>query len=79
MNKEISFSKPKLIIRKCHQCSQIVEAHKEQDKCLHCGKSFLPLKYFDKIHNHKGNFKDLFAEGFELAEEDLVKGIYVLW
>jgi len=70
----------KLIIRKCHVCGQVVESEVEQDSCVGCGKAFLPLNYFDKIHgDNSQKFKDLFSDGDELQEEDLITGIYVLW
>jgi hypothetical protein len=70
----------KLIIRRCHCCDQVVESEVEQESCLKCGKAFLPLNYFDKIHGDQSqNFKDLFAHSDDLQEEDLITGIYVLW
>ena len=70
---------PKMLIRQCHKCDQLVEAPKEQENCLCCGKSFLPLNYFEKIHDHSGNFAELYADSTEIDEEDLVKGIFVIW
>ena len=48
---------------------------------MSCGKSFLPLNYFAKVHDHEGktDFKDLFSNINELQEDDLVKGLYVIW
>jgi hypothetical protein len=70
----------KLIIRRCHVCGQVVESEMEQESCISCGKAFLPLNYFDKIHGDQSQkFKDLFADGDELHEDDLITGIYVLW
>jgi len=70
----------KVIIRKCHMCGQVVESHVEQDKCCSCGKSFLPLNYFDKIHGENGQkFNELFSHSDDLLDEDLITGIYVLW
>jgi rRNA maturation endonuclease Nob1 len=70
----------KLIIRRCHKCGQLTESEKEVEKCVKCGKSFLPLKYFEKVHCHEADkYEDLFSESDELCEEDLVKGIFVLW
>ena len=70
---------PKMVIRKCHKCGQLVEAPKEQESCACCGKSFLPLNYFEKVHDHSGKLTELYAESDEIAEEDLVKGIFVIW
>ena len=61
MNKEISHSRERSVIRKCHKCGQITEAPKEQESCPSCGKSFLPLNYFDKVHDHKGQLKELYS------------------
>lgn len=70
----------KTVIRKCHCCGQVIESKSESAKCLSCGKSFLPLNYFTKIHDDKDyKFNDLFCEGAELHEDDLIKGLYVLW
>ena len=47
---------------------------------MSCGKSFLPLNYFDKIHDQEDyKFDDLFADSHELEDEDLIKGLYVIW
>jgi len=70
------------IIKRCHCCGQVTESATEIDKCVSCGKSFLPLNYFSKVHDHEGKkyeFKDLYAEGHELEEDDLIIGLYVLW
>ncbi|MCT4641900.1 MAG: hypothetical protein N4A33_06335 [Bacteriovoracaceae bacterium] len=70
----------KTIIKKCHCCGQILESSVEMSKCVSCGKSFLPLSYFDKIHgNEKYKFSELFSPSDEIYEEDLIKGLYVLW
>ena len=70
----------RLIIRKCHVCGQVVESEVEQESCIGCGKAFLPLNYFEKIHgNNEQKFKDLFSGSDELQDEDLITGMYVLW
>jgi len=72
--------KEKTLIRKCHQCGQVIESAVESQKCVKCGKSFLPLNYFAKIHDDENyNYDDLFAQSHDIYEEDLIKGIYVLW
>lgn len=61
-------------------CGQLDESTTELEKCGSCGKAYLPLNYFQKIHVHeKGQYKDLFAESHDLHEDDLIKGLYVLW
>ena len=70
----------KTIIKKCHRCGFIMETNKEIAECPHCKKSFLPLNYFGKIHaKNSTEFKNLFADSDELSEEDLIKGLTVLW
>jgi hypothetical protein len=81
MEKELSKKiRAKLIMRKCHVCSHINESAAELEKCTSCAKSFMPLNYFDKIHNHdEGRFEELFAHGHEITDEDIIKGLFVLW
>lgn len=81
MNTQTQKSKEeKVLIRKCHACGQLVESYVEQEKCCGCGKSFLPLNYFDKIHGDtEQKFEELFSNSNEIHEEDLIIGIYVLW
>lgn len=68
------------IVRKCHLCGFVMETKREVERCTHCQKSFLPLKYFSKIHGRgNSNFEDLFSSGSELHEEDLIPGLTVLW
>ena len=74
-----SFS-TKFIIKKCYICGEISETAREPEKCGCCGKSFLPLNYFAKVHNHSEvEFKYLFSDTSEIEEEDLIKGLYVIW
>jgi len=72
-------SENRLLIRYCHVCLGINESYRELTKCDKCQKSFLPLHYFTKIHDQTTKYDDLFCESNELNEEDLVKGIFVLW
>lgn len=73
-------NKEKLLIRACHSCLKINESHAEMERCSHCNKAFLPLKYFEKIHESKSaKYKELFSATSELEEEDLIKGLFVLW
>lgn len=68
-----------VLVRKCHVCGQLLESHKEEEKCLSCGKAFLPLAYFDKVHDHSEEYNDLFATVDEIDEEMLIKGLFVIW
>ena len=70
----------KSIIRQCHRCLQVSESPKELEKCPKCHKAFLPLNYFEKIQgDQKSKFEDLFADGSELEERELIRGLFVLW
>lgn len=69
-----------VIIRKCHLCGQVHESTMELQKCVKCNKSFLPLNYFEKVHNtRQEEYNSLFAESHELGPEDMIKGLFVLW
>lgn len=69
------------LYRRCHKCDHTCSATKEVLKCPSCGKHFLPLDYFNKIHAHEKNvhIKNLVNHARELKEEDLVHGLYALW
>ncbi|MBY0414482.1 MAG: hypothetical protein K2Q18_09965 [Bdellovibrionales bacterium] len=70
----------KLIIKKCHVCGQISESNQEPQKCTKCKKSFLPVNYFSKVHTKsQSEYEKLFAYGHELHDEDIIKGLTVLW
>lgn len=72
--------KEKLLIRACHGCSKITESFQEIERCSHCNKAFLPLRYFEKIHDFKDqNWKKHFSSTEQLEDEDLIKGLFVLW
>ena len=70
----------RVLIKKCHICGELIESREEIKKCPKCHKSFLPSNYFTKIHVKNSNeFKNLFLRCEELNEEDLIKGIMVIW
>ena len=72
--------KEKLLIRACHTCLKITESHKEVERCSHCNKAFLPLRYFEKIHHAKDQkWENHFSDSDQLEDEDLIKGLFVLW
>jgi hypothetical protein len=72
--------KEKMLIRACHTCMKITESFQEIERCSHCKKAFLPLRYFEKIHDFKGkNWQKHFEDAHDLEEEDLIKGLFVLW
>lgn len=73
-------TKDTTLIKKCHMCGHIHEGHQEPQKCTKCKKSFLPVNYFSKVHTKsQKEFDQLFAYGHELHDEDLIKGLTVLW
>lgn len=78
IHSEYSESK-KLLIKQCHCCAHIQETAIELERCTQCQKSFLPLKYFEKIHDTYQNYTQLFSAAEELEEKDLIKGLIVLW
>jgi hypothetical protein len=78
--KDLQKSKEKTIIRACHSCLKVNESYKEMERCSHCNKSFLPLRYFDKIHHEKDlKWENHFSLSDHLEDEDLIKGLFVLW
>lgn len=80
MNHIDKTSKEKSLIRLCHSCHKVNEAPSELERCLHCNKSFLPLRYFEKIHGSKNkNWASHFSASEDIEDEDLIKGLFVLW
>ena len=73
-------TKEKTLIRACHSCLKLNESHRELERCLHCNKAFLPLRYFDKVHHEKdAKYENHFSMSDALEDEDLIKGLFVLW
>lgn len=73
-------TKEKLLIRACHSCLKLNESYQEQERCSHCNKAFLPLRYFEKIHQAKDSkWENHFSPAEQIDEEDLVRGLFVLW
>ncbi len=73
-------SNDKVIIKLCHVCGKLTESYAEPMRCSKCNKAFLPANYFSKIHaKNSTEFEHLFANSDELADEDMVKGISVIW
>jgi RNA polymerase subunit RPABC4/transcription elongation factor Spt4 len=70
----------KVIIKKCHCCGEIIETNQEAQKCPSCKKSFLPSNYFGKVHaKNSQEFQNLFLKSDEIHEDDLIRGINVIW
>ena len=73
-------SEERVLIKKCHVCGHLNEGTREMEQCAHCDKSFLPLNYFSKLYDGSSEgFQQLFCQCNELTEEDMIKGLYVLW
>ena len=71
---------PQRIIKKCHLCGHLIESTSEVKQCPNCHKSFLPSNYLEKVRaKNAKDFKSLYSTIDEMHEEDLVKGIHVLW
>ncbi len=70
-----------VLIKKCHMCGEMIESQSEVQRCPSCNKSFLPLNYFSKVHDVKtaDDFRQLFENSDLLCEDELIKGLYVLW
>ena len=67
-------------MRVCHACLKLNESDRELERCMHCNKSFLPLRYFEKVHQQKDQkFDQYFAHTDQIEDEDLIKGLFVLW
>ena len=80
VNTKASSSSAPVLFKRCHLCGHISETDHELAKCLSCSKAFLPLNYYRKIHeNSHTHFHELFSFSDDLTEEDLIKGIHVLW
>ena len=82
MNSEnhLEIDSQKTLIKQCHVCNHVMESQKEVEKCGKCNKPFLPLNYFQKVHaKNSEDFKELFSSAFALHQEDLIKGLYVIW
>ena len=70
----------KVLVRVCHGCGEVIESPEEPKRCLSCSKSFLPLNYFQKVHaNNSDEYRRMFVKGDELHEDELIKGLLVLW
>ena len=77
-----SFTKAQLektIIKKCHVCGHVMEGKQEIHRCDKCQKSFLPTNYHAKTKGLHKDFNSLFSPIEELNEQDVVKGLSVIW
>jgi hypothetical protein len=72
--------KNKIIIKKCHMCGHVMESKSEIKKCDKCKKSFLPSNYLGKVKaKNSRDYQNQFSNVEEIYEDDLIKGINVLW
>jgi len=70
----------KVIIKKCHLCGTFNESFEEPKRCASCKKAFLPTNYFSKIHaKNSEDYSQLFVTSDEIHDEDLIKGLTVIW
>ena len=70
----------KVLVKVCHVCGHVHSTPVEPQRCEGCSKSFLPLNYFNKVHaKNSSEFDNLFCNIDEIHEEDLIKGLYVIW
>lgn len=70
----------KSIIRQCHVCGHVNETEYEVKRCYSCRKSFLPSSYqHNGIKLDQKSYDDLYEHCDEIHEEDLIKGIHVIW
>lgn len=76
---QVSSQSEKSLVKLCHCCGHLHEAVVEVDRCIQCKKSFLPAKYFEKIHDLHQNYLQLFSKVEELDENDLIKGLMIIW
>jgi RNA polymerase subunit RPABC4/transcription elongation factor Spt4 len=73
-------STEKILIKVCHCCNHVMESFQEPEKCPKCKKSFLPSNYFGKVHaQNTTEYRTLFSSSEQLHEDDLIKGLQVLW
>ena len=63
----------------CHACGHVVETNQEPKSCEKCSKAFLPLQYFNKVHDKSASFDELFSTSEEIDPKDIIKGLYVIW
>jgi hypothetical protein len=71
----------KLLFKVCHRCLRAHATEIEPERCPYCLKAFLPHGYFQHIHQQKksARYQLFFQDTDDLDEEDLVKGLNVLW
>jgi hypothetical protein len=68
------------LFKMCPACIKLNESSGELARCAWCQKAFLPLNYSAKVDNSSpSDYFLLFALAEELCDEDLIKGLYVLW
>lgn len=75
-------SHKKILFKRCHLCGKLIESYVELQRCpsTKCHAAFLPLQYLHKIEEASfHDYPQLFASSDELHEDDLIKGLYVLW
>lgn len=81
MNQSNGASKPVIqVFRVCHLCNSLNESEAADIlKCLKCGKSFLPLNYFERL---KSSLQESGFSPEQSLEHSLfrsLKGLIVFW
>lgn len=68
----------KQLLRLCHVCGKLNESESEVLRCIHCGKGFLPINYFEKL---KKKAQVAAKEGDRVLPESLnpLQGLIVFW
>ncbi|HRK01947.1 MAG TPA: hypothetical protein PLH57_04725 [Oligoflexia bacterium] len=66
------------VFRLCHVCRNINEAEEEILRCGHCGKGFLPVRYFEKLKQELERAKIEAAGTIEIPMNPL-PGLLVFW
>lgn len=70
----------KLLIRSCHLCGHVNESECEIERCSKCRKHFLPFSYAGmQTPLNSQQYQAIFKDISDLGEEDVIKGIGVLW
>jgi uncharacterized protein with PIN domain len=66
------------LFRLCHVCDTLNESEEEILRCSNCGKSFLPINYFEKIRTRMQQApKD--GENMPTSLSSPIYGLIVFW
>ena len=80
MQEAVKKTTGRIIIKKCHVCGHFNESFEEPKRCKCCKKAFLPANYFAKVHaTSSKDYEKLFMASEDMHDDDLIKGLSVLW